>query len=169
MGSNTSGAEDTRVVLDAVRHVVQTLRTSSREAERYAGISGAQLFVVQKLSEWPAMSLNELAARTHTHQSSVSTVVSGLVKNGLVRRSRSTLDGRSITLSLTPRGARLAGRVPDLAQERLVRAVQQLPPSRRRLLASTLSELSHALEGNGKAPAMFFEDGKARRRRARHA
>jgi len=169
MGSNTSKRNDTRIVLDAIRGIVHALRESSRLAQGRVGLSGAQLFVLQRLAEAPAQSVNELAARTHTHQSSVSTVVSGLVKNGLVRRSRSTLDGRSIRLSLTPRGSRLAGRVPDLAQERLVRAVQQLPPARRRLLASTLAELSQLLDGAGKAPAMFFEDGNARRRRVRHA
>jgi DNA-binding MarR family transcriptional regulator len=59
-------------VLDAVRRIVQALRESSRQAERQVGLSGAQLFVLQKLAESPASSVNELAARTHTHQSSVS-------------------------------------------------------------------------------------------------
>jgi DNA-binding MarR family transcriptional regulator len=183
MGSNTSTAPggrrpataatapegDTRVVLDAVRRIVQALRTSSRRAEQYAGVTGAQLFVLQKLSEWPAMSLNALAARAHTHQSSVSTVVSRLVVDGLVRRSRSTADGRSITLSLTPRGSRLAGRVPDLAQERLIRAIQQLSPSRRRLLASTMAELAGGLDDSAVAPSMFFEERSRVRRTGGHA
>ncbi|HMF60502.1 MAG TPA: MarR family transcriptional regulator [Vicinamibacterales bacterium] len=159
----TSRAADTRMVLDAVRGIVHALRTSSRRAERHAGISGARLFVLQKLSEAPGMSLNELAARTHTHQSSVSTVVTRLVADGLVRRSRSTADGRSLHLSLTSRGSRMAAGAPDLAQERLVRAIDSLSPARRRLLASTLSELSSALDAERNAPAMFFEQPPRRR------
>src|SRR5262245_81630 len=104
MGSNTSGASDTQAVLDAIRQIVQALRESSRWSERHVGLSGAQLFVLQALAEAPGISLNELAARTHTHQSSVSVVVTRLVDAGLVRRGRSGLDARSVTLSLSPRG-----------------------------------------------------------------
>jgi DNA-binding MarR family transcriptional regulator len=89
MGSHTnSTAARPRDVLDSLRRIVQVLRESSRRAERQLGISGAQLFVLEKLAEAPSQSLNELAERTHTHQSSVSTVVARLVKRG--PRSRSS-------------------------------------------------------------------------------
>ena len=93
MGANTShSAACTREVLDSVRWIFQALRESSRRAERLVGVSGAQLFVLQKLAESPGLSLNELADRTHTHQSSVSTVVSRLVERKLVQRSRAASD-----------------------------------------------------------------------------
>ncbi len=62
-------------MLDAIRRIVQALRESSRAAEKRVGLSGAQLFVLQTLGESPGLSLNELAERTRTHQSSVSVVV----------------------------------------------------------------------------------------------
>ncbi|HEY8548699.1 MAG TPA: MarR family transcriptional regulator, partial [Vicinamibacterales bacterium] len=116
MGANTSAGEpdasgsdegDTQTALDAIRRIVQALRESSRWAEQHLGVSGAQLFVLQALAAAPNMSVNELAARVHTHQSSVSTVVARLVARGLVRRERSALDGRRVELSLSPRGQRL--------------------------------------------------------------
>src|SRR5262245_64858968 len=73
-----------REVLDSLRRIVQTLRESSRRAEQRLGISGAQLFVLEQLASGPSHSLNDLAARTFTHQSSVSTVVARLVEEGLV-------------------------------------------------------------------------------------
>lgn len=151
-------------MLDAIRGIVQALRTSSRRAERSTGISGTRLFVLQTLGEAAAMSLNELAARTHTHQSSVSVVVSRLVADGLVRRTRSPLDGRAVSLSLTGRGARLVEGGPDLAQRRLVDAVGQLPAARRRLVAGTLGDLARALDVDER-PAMFFESAPLRRTR----
>src|SRR5262245_15390338 len=122
MGANTSARQDTQAVLDGVRRIVHALRASSRWAERHVGLSGAQLFVLQKLAESPSASVNELAARTHTHQSSVSTVVSRLVERGLVRRSPSATDGRSVELVLTRRGQKAAVRAPDAAQELLIQA-----------------------------------------------
>jgi DNA-binding MarR family transcriptional regulator len=158
MGPNTSARSDTRTVLEAVRRIVQALRESSRSAERTVGLSGAQLFVLQTLAESPSISLNRLAALTHTHQSSVSTVVARLVSAGLVRRARSRTDRRTLELSLTAAGSRVAERAPDAAQGRLIAAVDMLPAVRRRQLASTLSELASMMDGAEGAPAMFFEE-----------
>lgn len=171
MGSNTSRQPggDTQAVLDGIRRIVHALRESSRWAETRLGLSSAQIFVLQKLAEAPAGSLNELAARTHTHQSSVSTVVTKLVARGLVRRTRSGDDRRSVTLSLSARGERLAARAPDAPQERLVRGIERLTAARRRALASTLGELARAVDAADRAPAMFFEDGRRRPEAARRA
>jgi DNA-binding MarR family transcriptional regulator len=72
--------------LDAIRRIISVLRRSSRLAESEVGIGGAQLFVLQQLATAPARSINELAERTYTHQSSVSVVVRRLVKQRLVER-----------------------------------------------------------------------------------
>ncbi|HVZ71455.1 MAG TPA: MarR family transcriptional regulator, partial [Polyangia bacterium] len=94
----------TRAVLDGVRHLVRTLRESSREAERAVGVSAAQLFVLQRLSGGGPLSVNELAARTLTHQSSVSVVVAKLARRGLVARARAADDARRLEVTLTPAG-----------------------------------------------------------------
>ena len=169
MGSNTTGrdAGTTRHVLDAIRRIVQTLRESSRLAERRLGLTGAQLFVLHKIAENPGSSVNELAAHTHTHQSSVSAVITRLVEQGLVQRAASNSDGRRVELTLSPHGRRAAARAPDPAQARLVDAIEQLAPARRRQLAAALGEVANALTGDAGAPAMFFEERRGRRREAR--
>lgn len=166
MGPHTSTQPGTtREVLDAIRRIVQTLRESSRQAERRAGLTGAQLFVLHKLDENPRSSVNELAAHTHTHQSSVSAVVTRLVEQGLVQRAPSDTDGRRVELTLSPQGRRIAARMPDPAQARLVASIERLAPARRRQLASALGEVADTLAGGADAaPAMFFEERRGRRR-----
>ena len=167
MGPNTSEGGDTQQVLDAIRRIVQSLRESSRRAEGRVGLSGAQLFVLQRLAQEPALSVNELAARTHTHQSSVSVVVARLVREGLVRRAPSDRDGRRVELSVTAKGRRAATGSPDVAQARLVQAIARLTPPRRRELAASLGEVAHSIAGSEGAPAMFFEERRPARRRPR--
>ncbi len=162
MGTHTFTPPDTRLALDAIRRIVHALRESSRRAERHVGLTGAQLFVLQKLAEAAPASVNDLAARTHTHQSTVSTVVARLVARRLVARTRSVEDGRRVQLSLTTAGRRLVTRAPDVAQDRLVRAIEKLPARRRQSLAVTLAALADALDLVGAAPAMFFEDAGRR-------
>src|ERR1700710_363682 len=119
--------EDVREVLNALRRIVRSLRVSSRTAEQRVGLSGAQLFVLQCLARQSPCSVNELAARTATDQSSVSVVVSRLVARGHVRRAPSKLDRRRVELTLTPSGRALLAAAPEAAQGRLLGALTQLP------------------------------------------
>ncbi len=157
----TRSTDDLSAALDAIRRIVQALRISTRAAERRLGISGAQLFVLHALSEAPAHSLNELAARTFTHQSSVSTVVERLVRKRLVSRKRSTTDARRVVLSLTPSGQGLLRSSPDIAQLRLISALRELPSRDRRSLARLLDRVVRAM-GADTAPTLFFEEGERR-------
>ena len=130
-------------------------------AERLVGVSGAQLFVLQTLAETPGLSLNELADRTHTHQSSVSTVVSRLVERKLVQRSRAASDARRVELTLSSRGRAVAAKAPDAAQERLIAAIEAMPAWRRRLLAEGLSDLARGVAATNRRPPMFFDDRRS--------
>ncbi len=166
MGSHTSPA-DVQQVLDAFRRIVQALRESSRAAESRAGLTGAQLFVLQVVADGQPLSINEVAERTHTHQSSVSVVVQRLVDTGLLRRRRSEEDGRRQELSLSAKGERHLKDSPDTAQRELIDAIAALPEKQRVELARTLGTLASAVAPGTKPPAMFFEDKKAPRAKGR--
>ena len=152
--------DDARRVLDAIRRVVRVLRVSSRAAEKQAGLSGAQLFVLQKLAGAgeERLSINELAERTLTHQSSVSVVVQRLVDRGLVLRAQSPQDGRRVELSLSPLARKLAARWPGAAQERLFSALDKMPAGRLALLASLLTQMVGDMGIGEEVPGLFFEE-----------
>lgn len=145
-------------VLDGIRRIVQSLRHSSREAERRAGLTAAQLFVLGKLGETGCSSLNELADRTFTHQSTVSTVVSRLVDQRLIARQAAPEDRRRLTLSLTARGRRVLAAAPDAAQDALIAAVSALPSAARRQVGQALGRIAGALADPRERTRMFFDD-----------
>lgn len=155
---------DVRRVADSIRKIVKELRISSKNAERVTGLSGAQLFVLQRLSAKSPLSVNELAELTFTHQSSVSVVVQRLVQKKLVVRARSVRDGRSVELGLTPKGRALCGRAPEAAQQRMFSAITKLRTGDRRKLAGLL-EVVVGYMGLDSGPAeLFFEEAKPRKR-----
>lgn len=163
-----NGADPLAGALDSIRRLVQALRIASRVAEHQLGVSGAQLFVLHALERSPASSLNDLAARTYTHQSSVSVVVERLVRRKLVTRTRSAEDARRVVLTLTPAGRALLRATPEgPAQVRLIEALRQLPARDCHALARILSRVVQELGGaaSGAAP-MLFEDVTGRRGRA---
>jgi DNA-binding MarR family transcriptional regulator len=150
-------ADAPAVALDALRRIVRALGVSARTAERSAGVTGAQLFVLQKLREAPAHSLNDLADRTFTHQSTVSVVVDRLVARGLVARTRSAADARRIELTLTAHGRKALRRAPPAAQSRLVAALKTLPGRECETLARALRSIVKRMDLPGGPAAMFFE------------
>lgn len=156
-------SEDAAETLDAFRRLVRALRESSREAEKRAGISGAQLFVLQQLSHGETLSMTELARRTLTHPSSVSVVVARLFEAGMVSRERSEDDARRVDLRLTRKGRAAVERAPRMFQERLISGVAALPPKQRRGLSGGLRALVAALGLDTGEPHMLFEDQGSRR------
>jgi DNA-binding MarR family transcriptional regulator len=154
----TQRSEETQEILDSFRRIVRVLRESSRAAENRVGLSGAQLFVMSALKKEPQLSINELAERTHTHQSTVSVVVSRLVERGLVARTASAEDGRRLILKLTPEGRALLKRAPDAAQERLVAAIDSLAAAERRKLSSLMAVMVEQMELADQPPGMFFDE-----------
>ncbi|HUI25503.1 MAG TPA: MarR family winged helix-turn-helix transcriptional regulator [Candidatus Kryptonia bacterium] len=158
MGANTSTGSEVRIALDGLRRIVQSLRVSARAAERQHGISGAQLFVLQQLAEDGPHSVGSLAARTFTHQSSVSAVVSRLAERGLVRRRDAADDARRTEVALTARGRALLRRAPEAAQARLIAGLQRMTPHQRRAVANGLAALVLAMGLRGQPPALFFEE-----------
>ncbi len=152
-------------VLDSIRRIVRLLREGSRASEEAVGLSAAQLFVLQRLDPHRPLSLNELAARTLTHQSSVSVVVSRLVERGLVQRRPSPADARRVELLPTKRGLALRDRAPAPAQDRVIAAVAALSETHQRELAHHLEQLVRTLGLDDRAAPMLFVDEPAPRRR----
>jgi DNA-binding MarR family transcriptional regulator len=159
MKSAVAARPETQEILDAIRGIVRALRVSSRFSEKMHGLSSAQLYVLQKLGESDGCSINQLAERTLTHQSSVSVIVSKLVGKRLAFRRKSRQDARRAEISLTPKGLALVRRAPQPIQERLIGAIESLPSAARKQLSRNLLSVVRAAGIGVKDPVpMFFEE-----------
>ena len=147
--------------MNAVRSIVRALRINTRAIELKMGISLAQLFVLQQLSERGADSLNDLAERTATHQSSVSVVVRRLVERGYVTRTSSSTDKRRIEIGLTPEGRKLLHDAPETIQTQLVGALRQMGRGDQDTLADLLERWLLTAKIDLAAPPMLGETEQA--------
>lgn len=144
--------------LNAIRSVVRALRINTRAIELQMGISLAQLFVLQQLADRPAESLNDLAERTATHQSSVSVVVRRLVDRGLVTRTSSAADRRRIEIDVTPEGRSLLAGAPVTIQTQMMNALRRLPAADQAHLADLLERWLNETGIDIASPPMLGED-----------
>lgn len=147
-------------ILDSIRRIVRALRLASRRAEARFGLSGAQLFVLQALKDGDSSTINELAARTYTHQSSVSTVVTRLEKLGMLSRAPSLSDARLKEVRISSKGKELLATRIELGQSRLVAAISKLSDHERRLLSKLLEKLVKEAGFSDLPAKMFFEEEK---------
>jgi DNA-binding MarR family transcriptional regulator len=74
------------------------------------GVTGPQRLVIRMVALQPGIAPSELARLLHFHKSTVTIILRSLERARLVNRTRSERDRRSVTLRLTPKGARIARR-----------------------------------------------------------
>lgn len=160
---------DSQAVIDCIRQIVHALELGSRAAEKSVGLSGAQLFVLQTLAGSDALSINELAAKSYTHQSSVSTVVSRLVQARLVKRVRSRRDARRVELTVTAAGRRIVSANVVMPPQRLFDALDRLTAARLAKLRSLLEEVVSLSGMDSAAPPMFLEKSARQAKKTRPA
>ncbi len=145
--------------LEAVRRVVRALRLSANRARESVGVSSAELFILRALNDGgPVASLNELAARTYTDQSSASPVVERLRRRRLIRRRRSAIDGRRVTIELTDSGRALLQRAPLPPQAGVIAALHRMSGAERDSLARGLTRLVVEMGLDHGQGAMLFEE-----------
>jgi DNA-binding MarR family transcriptional regulator len=154
-GIDEPADEAAESVLVAIRKIVRMLRLAEQRPD---GVSAAQLFVLRVLVDAPAASLADLARRTLTDQSSVSTVVAKLVEKKLVAKRVSRTDRRRAELALTPAGAKIAAATETLPQQRIVDAVRAMPAKQRAALVGALDGLVAAVGASDLAPHMFLDE-----------
>lgn len=148
---------DLQTTMDALRRIVQALRQSSAHSEQSSNVTGAQALVLRHISARDGLSVNDLAALTFTHQSTVSEVISRLENRDFVERARATDDGRRRVLRLTAAGQAAVGNTTMPTQETLMRTLENMPPATVAALAQGLKALVDAAGLANAQPVMFFE------------
>lgn len=153
-----AATDDAKTILNRIRQLVRALRAFDKEAQARYGIGAAQMFILHVLSHEDDLSLNEVADRTATDQSSVSLAVGRLVEERYVSRTIDPEDRRQVRLSLTAKGRTLVRRSPPAAQERIMESVQQMAPADRTRLIALLDEFMTGMGVEDGKPTMFFQD-----------
>lgn len=160
----TTSGRDTRPgvakSVDAFRRILRALRLAEHTTRVTAGVSAAQLFVLQALADGNEASLSEIAARTLTDRSSVAAVVERLVHAGLASREPSRADRRRAAITITRKGRNLLGRAPEAPAALLVSGLAALTDAQLVPLARGLEDLTRVMRLRDKPAGMLFEDAQ---------
>jgi DNA-binding MarR family transcriptional regulator len=126
---------DRYLPLASFRHAMRRFVAASETINRDAGVTQQQYQAMLAIAAWPtgAMSMKDLSEDLLlTHHAAVQ-LVDRLAKAGLARRAPSSIDRRSVELSLTESGAALLDRLANLHLAEMLRREPALSTSLRRL------------------------------------
>lgn len=112
---------------DALHSSAIHLLRKVRAKDRSSGVGPAQLSALSVLVFGGPRSLKELAEAEQVRPPTMSRIVLGLEKGGLLRR-RPTEDKRRMRLEATPRGVKILQEGRQLRVEMLASGLQQLEP-----------------------------------------
>jgi len=148
-------------VLQRFRVLIRMAQRHSQWIERKSGVTGAQLWALQELSEASGLRVGELAAKMALHQSTASNMVDKLESAKLIRKERTSADQRVVRLYLTEAGKELLDRSPSPARGVLPEALRLLDEDAllrlQRELDGLLRQIKDLDEGFGMQPLPFTE------------
>ena len=141
-------------VLQKMRIVIRSAQHHSAATEKVCGVSGAQLWVMQELSEAPGLRVGDIAARLAIHQTTASNLLEVLARKGLILKQRDSVDQRVVRLALSPQGAAVIAGAPKPARGLLPDALRRLDPESLRTLDHGLDQLLGVMQDVDAAQAL---------------
>jgi DNA-binding MarR family transcriptional regulator len=130
---------------DELRLLLQKVARRIRN-HRGGDVSDSQLSVLFQLDEHGERTPSELAEHDHLSPPSMNRTLNALEKADLIRRTKSTDDGRRVNVSLTPSGRSLIAETRRLRTAWFSRQLAKLSPEERSTLDAAMPALLRIVE-----------------------
>jgi DNA-binding MarR family transcriptional regulator len=136
--------------LIALRRILRATEQYERDLAAAAGLSPAQLRVLQIIAGKPDMTVTPktLAQQMGVTQATVTSVVDKLVARGFVRRMPSETDRRQTNVILTVTGRSALEEAPDALQQRYVREFVKLADWEQAQLVASLERVAAMMDAH---------------------
>lgn len=134
--------------LIALRRILRATDLYSRDLAQAAGLTPAQLRVLQIVAEKGGATPKALATQMGVSQATVTTLVDKLVRRDMVRRRPSETDRRQTHIEATDTGQDTLDRAPDALQQRYVREFRKLEDWEQAQLVSSLERVAAMLDAH---------------------
>jgi DNA-binding MarR family transcriptional regulator len=128
-------------VLGQFRIVLRAIKQHYRHVERTCGVSGAQLWCMERIAATRGLAPGDMARELSIHPSTASNLLARLEELKLVQRRRGGIDHRRVQLYLTAKGQAVLTKAPRPLKGVLQQALQDLPPGSLAALRKRLAEL----------------------------
>jgi DNA-binding MarR family transcriptional regulator len=138
---SAGNAERMLDVLRQFRVVIRSIKQHYQWVEQRCGVSGAQLWAMERIAATQGITPGDLARELAIHPSTASNLLARLEASKLVERRRRHADQRRVQLYLTARAQAVLAKAPRPLKGVLQQALADLPPTHLATLHTGLDEL----------------------------
>jgi len=123
---NNTNDERCRLLLIALRKIIQAIDRHSTNLKKTFGLTGPQLILLQSISVNDKLSVTQLSKDVSLSQATVTDITKRLEKQDYITRTRDIYDKRKINIGLTEKGKAILDTVPPLLQEQFTERFSKL-------------------------------------------
>ena len=149
-------------VLEQFRLVVPAMRDLYSRVEERSGLSGAQVWFLQAISNEPGIRLGTLAQRLAIHQSTASNQMDKLLRRNLLRKEQAPDDKRASLLYISEEGKALLAAIRkaarSLLQESLINLKEEELLALRDAMRPLIAQLTPSLAKHHLTPISPFTE-----------
>jgi len=133
-------------IVAAIRQIIRAVDLHSRQLAGGHGLTGPQLVVLKEIAHRGPIAPSSVARQVHLSHATVTGIVQRLERRGLVGRSRSDKDRRSVLIRVTRDGESLLIHSPSLLQDRFRLALSELQSWEQLQILSTLQRVASLMD-----------------------
>ncbi|MBN1552052.1 MarR family transcriptional regulator [bacterium] len=142
--TDTADAFTLRILL-ALRRIIHSVDVYSRQLNVMHNITGPQLLCLDMIVRNGPIIQSELGKKLSISVSTINGILDRLEVKNFVMRERKDRDRRKVIITATERGREMISNAPLPIQDRLLRAVQQMPVSEQISLTESLERITQLM------------------------
>ena len=123
--------DDGREILLLISELCRTARCCRQDSAFCADVTFNQFLVIDAVYQQGSLKMSDIHRELAVDKSTTSRVVHPLVRKKLVKREKSSHDGRSINLSLTEKGKETHKRIWQCISDMLQAIKEEIPEEKR--------------------------------------
>ncbi len=131
--------------------LIRVYQFRDRDRTYCHGVSVSQCYALEAVARHGAMTINQLAAHLYLSKSTVSRLVDGMERKGLIDRQSHPRDRRACLISPTNVGQRIHTQIVEDVEEREKELLAEFDPGVRPDLIDFIRRLARAAEASTRA------------------
>ncbi len=133
-------------ILVALRRITRAIDLESKKLEKATGLTTSQLLVLDAIHKLGDPSPSAIAREVVLSQATVTSLLDRLARNELIHRTRSQVDKRQVTVTLTEKGMARTEDAPELLQAGFLKEYRKLPDWQRNMLVASLQQIAYMMD-----------------------
>ena len=146
-------------LLISIRKIIRSIDLHSKKLNKEAGLTGPQLLILQEIQRTQGITAKGIATSVSLSQGTITSILDRLESKNTLKRVRSKIDRRKISVYLTEHGAELLANAPKPLQEHFIEGFQSLEMWEQNQLLSSIGRVASMMDATELDAAPFLEIG----------